>query len=87
MAGKRVDEVSVFEGAGLLDALTRQLARTAGAGPEDRKDLNAVRVLLYSVRRRHATTWAARLPEEVARCLAGPAVEVKALTMGGGQAA
>lgn len=77
----QIKTVTPFMAAGAVDALVRKLSYVPGMTKEDKQNITRVRLLLRDVRKRHEPKLdVSNLPEDVARCLTGPAKRTPHLT-------
>lgn len=73
--------VTPYTAAGAVDSVVRKLAFVPGMTREDKQAIIRLRLLLRDMRKRHEPQLdVSNLPEDVARCLTGPARPVRYLT-------
>jgi len=76
--------VTPFAAAGAVDSAVRRLLYIPGLAPEDKRAIQRIRLELGGIRLRHMPVLdVGDLPADVARCLNGPAVEARHLTVSG----
>jgi len=76
--------VTPFAAAYGVDAIVRRLQYLPGMTPEDKRAVRRIRLELGGIRLRHMPALdGGNLPEDLAKCLNGPAVEVRHLTVSG----